>query len=225
MIAIKCKGIKKSFGSGENITPALRGISLDIQEKKLTLLVGPSGSGKTTLLSIIQTILTPDEGDLIILGHHVNEMNELEKAHFRNKNIGVVFQTLHLIPTLTACENAVLPLMIKDEDEMKANKKCATLFRQLHIKEKLNSLPTELSRGQQQRVAIARALINDPPIILCDEPTGALDQENGHAFMSILRDLVDKENRTILVITHDHRIYPFADHIININDGLIEKKR
>lgn len=224
MISIKCKGIKKSFINGENKTEALKGINLEIFDEKLTLLVGPSGSGKTTLLSIIETILTPDEGDLFILGHHMNKMNELEKAYFRNENIGFVFQALHLIPTLTIIENVILPLIIKGEDENKAKKKATSLLKQLHIKEKMNFSPTQLSRGEQQRAAIARALINDPKIILCDEPTGSLDQENGHAFMAILRDLASFENRTVFVITHDHRIFPFADHIININDGLIEKK-
>lgn len=224
MIAIKCKGIKKSFVNGESTTEALRGIDLDIFDKKLTLLVGPSGSGKTTLLSIIETILTPDEGDLFILGQHVNKMNELEKARFRNKNIGFVFQALHLIPSLTVLENVILPLIIKGEHEKDAKKKGISLLKQLRIKEKMNHIPPQLSRGEQQRAAIVRALINDPKIILCDEPTSSLDQENGHAFMEILRDLVLSDHRTVFVITHDHRIFPFADHIIYINDGRIEKK-
>ena len=223
MITIKCNRIKKYFINGENKTEALRGVNLEIIDKKLTLLVGPSGSGKTTLMSIIETILTPDEGDLFILGHHVNKMNELEKAHFRNENIGVVFQTLHLIPTLTVLENVTLPLIIKGEDRNKAKKKGISLLEQLYINEKMNFPHTQLSRGEQQRAAIARALINDPKIILCDEPTSALDQENGHAFMTLLRELASFD-RTVFVITHDHRIFPFADHIININDGIIEKK-
>lgn len=224
MISIKCTAIRKCYINGENKTEALRGIDLEIFDKKLTLLVGPSGSGKTTLLSIIETILTPDEGDLFILGHHVNKMNELEKAHFRNKNIGVVFQALHLIPTLTVLENVILPLTIKGEDGNKAKKKGTSLLKQLHIEKKANFPPAHLSWGEQQRVAIARALINDSNIILCDEPTSALDQENGHAIMTILRDLASFNDRTVFVITHDHRIFPFADHIININDGIIEKK-
>lgn len=223
MISIQCSGIKKSFFSGKNKTVALRGIDLEILDKKLTLLVGPSGSGKTTLLSIIEMILTPDEGEIFILGQQVNKMNEVKKAQFRNKNIGVVFQTLHLIPTLTVLENVILPLIIKGEDANRAKKKGDSILEQLYIREKSNLPPTQLSRGEQQRAAIARALIHDPKIILCDEPTGALDQENGHACMTILRDLASSDERTVLVITHDHRIFNFADHIININDGLIEK--
>ena len=223
MKSIQCKGIKKYYFNGENKTEALRGIDLEIAEQQLTLLVGPSGSGKTTLLSIIETILTPDEGELFIFGHHINKMNELEKAHFRNQNLGIVFEALHLIPTLTVLENVALPLIIKGENENNAREKGASLLKQLNIIGKINFSPSQLSRGQQQRVAIARALINDPKIILCDEPTAALDQENGHAFMAILRELVANENRTVLVITHDHRIFSFADRIININDGIIEK--
>lgn len=224
MITIKCKGIKKSFVNGKIRAQALKGIHLEIPDKKLTLLVGPSGSGKTTLMSILETILTPDEGELFILGHDVNKMNELEKAYFRNKNIGVVFQALHLIPTLNVLDNVILPLIIKGEDVNKAKTRGLSLLKQLNIKDKMDNSPRQLSRGEQQRAAIARALINDPKIILCDEPTGALDQENGHAFMTILRKLATHDDRTVFVITHDHRIFSFADHIIKINDGLIEKK-
>lgn len=225
MITIQCKGIKKYFINNGNRTEALKGIDLEVEESQLTLLVGPSGSGKTTLLSIIEMILTPDKGDLFILGNHVNKMHELEKANFRNQNIGMVFQALHLIPTLSVLENVTLPMIIKGEQESHAKEKSRTLLKQLHIEDKKNLSPNQLSRGEQQRVAIARALINDPKIILCDEPTAALDQENGHAFMTILHDLASLDNRTVLVITHDHRIFSFADHIVNINDGIIEKKK
>lgn len=222
MISIKCKGIKKSYLESKTKTPALRGIDLEIHDKKLTLLVGPSGSGKTTLMSIIQTIMTPDEGDLFLLEHHVNPMSELEKAHFRNKNIGVVYQNLYLIPSLTVLENVILPMTIKGEKENIAKEKGIYLLKRLNIGEKFDSAPTQLSRGQQQRVAIARALINDPKIIMCDEPTSALDHEQGEAFMSILQELSSTDDRTVLVITHDFRVFHFADQIIKINDGLIE---
>lgn len=223
MITVKCENIKKFYGDGENKVAALRGINLELFDKKLTLLVGPSGSGKTTLMSIIHTILTPDEGSLHILGQHMNGMDELSKARFRNEHMGVIFQALYLIPTLSVLENVILPLIIKGETEHKAKKKAVKILEQLQLHQKIHSSPLKLSRGQQQRVAIARALVNDPQIIMCDEPTSALDQANGFAFMKILRDLIDSaENRTVLVITHDHRIFPFADQIVNINDGLIE---
>lgn len=224
MITIQCKGIKKSYLESKAKVTALRGVDLEIHDKKLTLLVGPSGSGKTTLMSIIQTIVTPDEGDLFILGQHINNMNELEKAHFRNLNIGVVFQNLYLIPSLTVLENVTLPMIIKGGNEDKAKKKAADLLEKLNIGEKIDTPPTQLSRGQQQRVAIARALINDPKIIMCDEPTSALDQEQGSAFMTLLQELVLTDDRTVLVITHDFRIFRFADQIIKLNDGIVEKE-
>lgn len=223
MITIKCKGIKKFYTQSNTKTAALKGVDLEICHKKLTLLVGPSGSGKTTLMSIIQTILTPDEGDLFILGQHINKMNELEKALFRNLNIGVVFQNLYLIPSLSVLENVTLPMVIKGGDEYAARQKGIDLLKRLNIAATVDFSPMQLSRGQQQRVAIARALINDPKIIMCDEPTSALDHEQGSSFMTILQELVSTDERTILVITHDHRIFHFSDRIITLNDGLIEE--
>lgn len=224
MMTIQCKGIKKFYGKNENRTEALKGINLEVFDEKLTLLVGPSGSGKTTLLSILHTILTPDEGELFILGRQINKMNELEKAQFRIQNMGVIFQALYLIPTLTVLENVILPSIIKGGTQEKAKQKAMGILEQLNIANKINSPPSHLSRGQQQRVAIARALINDPKIIMCDEPTSALDQTAGFEFMTILRDLALNEHRTVFVVTHDHRIFPFSNSIINICDGLIEEK-
>jgi putative ABC transport system ATP-binding protein len=219
---IQCTGIKKFYGNEENRMEALKGINLELFEGKLTLLVGPSGSGKTTLLSIIHTILTPDEGELIILGQRINNMTEVEKTQFRSQNIGVVFQALYLIPTLTVLENVTLPLTILDKTD-NANQKALAILKQLNLSKKVDTSPSYLSRGQQQRVAIARALINDPKIIICDEPTSALDHKAGCEFMSILRDLILQDQKTVFVVTHDHRIFPFSDQIINIEDGLITK--
>ena len=189
MITIQCKEIKKFYGHGESRVEALKGINLEIFDGQLTLLVGPSGSGKTTLLSILDTILTPDEGDLFILERHINPMSELEKAQFRGRNLGVIFQALYLIPTLTALENTILPLIIQGENTWKAKKKGIAILKQLNIAEKVHFSPTQLSRGQQQRVAIARALISDPKIIMCDEPTSALttrQEWNSCLFCAIL---------------------------------------
>lgn len=225
MMTIQCKGIKKVYGEAENRTEALKGIDLEVFEGHLTLLVGPSGSGKTTLLSILNTTLTSDAGDLFILGTHINTMNEQEKANFRSENMGMIFQALHLIPTLNVLENVTLPLMIKRENREKATGKALSILKQLNIGEKSLAFPAHLSRGQQQRVAIARALINDPKIIMCDEPTSALDQKAGLEFMTILRELALHNNRTVFVVTHDHRIFPFSDRILTINDGTIEEKK
>lgn len=223
MKTIECKGIKKFYGNGENRTEALKGINLEIFSSQLTLLVGPSGSGKTTLMSILHSILTPDEGELYILGERMNEKTELEKANFRSIHIGVIFQALYLIPTLTVLENITLPLLIQGKKEESGKDKAMHILERLNIAQKANAPPNQLSRGQQQRVAIARALINDPQIILCDEPTSALDQKAGFDFMSILKELAEKDKRTVFVVTHDHRIFSFSDRIVNISDGQIEE--
>jgi putative ABC transport system ATP-binding protein len=223
-VVISCRGIKKSYGKGETRIDALKGIDLDIYEKQLTLLVGPSGSGKTTLLSIITTILTPDEGELYILNKNVHSMSENEKALVRANSLGVVFQSLYLIPTLTVLENVALPLLVAGQREEVAHDKAEDILKEINMFNRASSSPASLSRGQQQRIAIGRAMINDSRIIVCDEPTSSLDQASGLEIMSHLRDLAHSA-RAIFVVTHDHRIFPFADRIITINDGLIVSEK
>lgn len=220
-IAITCKGIKKSYGEGENRFEALKGIDLTIDMGKLTLLVGPSGSGKTTLLSIITTLLTPDSGDLFLLGQSMNGMPENEKAKFCSINLGIVFQSLYLIPTLTVEENVALPLLIQGYTQKEAHEKAHDMLVQMKFAHRSHVAPTALSKGQQQRVAIARAMVNHSKIIICDEPTSALDQTAGLEIMSILQEISSHPSKAVLVVTHDHRIFQFADRIIEINDGLI----
>lgn len=220
-IAIQCKGIKKSYGENETRIDALKGIDLDIEMAKLTLLVGPSGSGKTTLLSIITTILTPDKGQLLLLGQDVNSMSEKNKAQFCRDNLGIVFQSLFLIPTLTVLENVSLPLLIGGYTAEAAHSKSMETLKKLNMDHRSNSSPANLSKGQQQRVAIGRAIVNDSKILVCDEPTSALDQASGTDIMTILKELALHSLKAVLVVTHDHRIFSFADRIINISDGLI----
>ncbi len=219
--AIRCRGIKKSYGDNDNRVEALKGIDLDIEKGKLTLLVGPSGSGKTTLLSIITTILTPDEGTLQLLDQDIQEMTEDKRARFCRENLGTVFQSLFLIPTLTVVENIMLPLIIAGVPQADAMGKAIELLSRMHLAHRADSSPSLLSKGQQQRIAIARAMVNDSKILVCDEPTSALDQASGLEIMSLLREKVLHSSRAVLVVTHDHRIFPFADEIININDGQI----
>lgn len=220
-IAIQCKGIKKSYGESENRIEALKNIDLDVHQGELTLLVGPSGSGKTTLISIITTILTPDDGQLYLLDQDASAMTDDEKAQFRRKNMGVVFQSLFLIPTLTVLENVTVPLLVDGFDDEAAEAKAMETLTQMNIAHRSHASPAKLSKGQQQRVAIARAIINDSKIVICDEPTSALDQSSGLQIMSILHDLASKSSKAVLVVTHDHRTFPYADRIVNINDGQI----
>jgi putative ABC transport system ATP-binding protein len=223
-VAIKCQGIRKSYGSDENRVDALKSTDLEIYKGQLTLLVGPSGSGKTTLVSIIATILTPDEGELYLLNHQMSNKSEEEKAHFRCDNIGIVFQSLFLIPTLTIAENVALPLVVRGMDEPSALVKAKELLEKVRLAHRANVSPTKLSKGQQQRVAIARAMINDAEIIICDEPTSSLDHVSGFEIMEFLHELAKSGSKTVLVVTHDPRIFSYADRIIPMSDGEITRE-
>jgi putative ABC transport system ATP-binding protein len=224
-IAIQCRGIKKSYGDNDNRVEALKGIDLNILKGQLTLLVGPSGSGKTTLLSIITTILTPDAGELLLLDQDIRKYSDVEKSQFCHDNLGIVFQSLFLIPTLTILENVTLPLIIGGMKEELAIGKGMKLLETVHLAHRAHSPPTALSKGQQQRVAIARAMVNQSQILVCDEPTSALDQATGLEIMSLIREKVVHSSRAVLVVTHDQRIFPFADRIVEINDGQIKGEK
>lgn len=219
--AIRCKGIKKSYGVDENKVEALKSTDLEIDKGGLTLLVGPSGSGKTTLISIIATILTPDAGELILLDQNVGEMTENEKAHFRGENIGIVFQSFFLLPTLTIAENVALPLIVQGMQEKEAIEKAIQLLEKVHLAHRSHVSPFFLSKGQQQRVAIARAMINDAAIMIFDEPTSSLDHVAGFEIMEFLHALAKNATKALLVVTHDPRIFPYADRIISMSDGEI----
>lgn len=218
---MSCKDIKKSYGTGENKVEALKKTNLEINSGELTLLVGPSGSGKTTLVSIIATILMPDDGELVLLDRSMNTLSSDDKAIFRCKYIGFVFQSLFLIPTLTIAENVALPLVIGGMEEKTAQIKALDMLEKVHLAHRANETTSNLSKGQQQRVAIIRAMINDAQIIICDEPTSSLDHASGFEIMEFLRAIAANSTRTVLVVTHDQRIFSYADRIISISDGEI----
>lgn len=220
-IAISCKGIKKTYGTNDNRVEALKATDLEISSGQLTLIAGPSGSGKTTLISIIATILTPDEGTLTLLDQDIGGMSENAKAAFRCANVGMVFQSLFLIPTLTVVENVMLPLIVAGVDKEVAQAKAIDLLTRVHLEKRLHVSPSHLSKGQQQRVAIARAMINDAKIIICDEPTSALDHVVGYEIMDFLHALARQSSKAVLVVTHDQRIFSYADRIVNMCDGQI----
>lgn len=221
LIAICCKGIKKSYGTDENRVDALKSTDLEINKGQLTLLVGPSGSGKTTLISIIATILTPDAGELTLLGHKIDAMKEIERTYFRRNHIGIVFQSLFLVPTLTIAENVALPLVVGGLTEKDAMKKAMFQLEKIHLAHRSHVSPSHLSKGQQQKVAIARAMINDAPIIICDEPTSSLDHPSGFEIMNFLHQMSKNTSKAVVVVTHDPRIFPYADRIITMSDGEI----
>ncbi|MHA3061405.1 ABC transporter ATP-binding protein [Acinetobacter sp. ANC 4636] len=222
-VAIKCSGVTKDYGIGDAKVTALRGINLDVYRGELLILAGPSGCGKTTLISIIGGILKRDAGNCTILGKDLENMNTAERARFRGTSIGFVFQNFNLLPSLTIAENVAVPLLISGEDRKFALQRAGVVLEQVGLSEREDALPSQLSGGQQQRVAIARALVHEPKIIICDEPTSNLDHATGHAMMEILRNVAQAPDRALVVVTHDTRIYEFADRIAYMDDGKIAK--
>lgn len=221
--AIICKGVTKSYGEKNNLTHALCGVDLEVNAGELFMLVGPSGCGKTTLISVIAGILNHDTGNCSIFSHDLREMDDEERTSFRGKNVGFVFQAYNLIPTLTITENASIPLLLNGIPRGEATERSRQVLESVGLGKKLNSLPNELSGGQQQRVAIARALVHHPRLIVCDEPTSALDHTTGAEIMEIFRKEALKEGRTLVIVTHDARIFHYADRIGVMDDGRITK--
>lgn len=220
-IAVHCKGVTKSYGSGTEVVTALKGINLEIRTGELMMLVGPSGCGKTTLISIMAGILDQDEGECHIFCRNFKEMSEVEKTRYRGATVGFVFQSFNLIPTLTAAENVSVPLLINGMERKLAHEKARETLATVGLGERAASLPAQLSGGQQQRVAIARALVHNPKLIVCDEPTSALDYETGHRVMELLQYVAIGAGRVLVIVTHDARIFGFADRIAKMDDGAI----
>lgn len=222
-IAVLCRNVTKSFGEGNEKVMALRGIDIEISKGELMMFVGPSGCGKTTLISVIAGILDHDNGTCKVFNNDLKKLSNSEKIAFRAKNIGFVFQTFNLLPTLSAAENVSVPLIINNIPRREAINKASDLLERVGLGNRTEALPSELSGGQQQRVAIARALIHEPGIIVCDEPTSSLDHVTGMKVMELMREIVLKESRTLIVVTHDNRIFPYADRIAVMDDGKVEK--
>ncbi|PSB27200.1 ABC transporter ATP-binding protein [Stenomitos frigidus] len=222
-LAIAAKGVGMNFQSRSERYQALKSVDLELKSGKIQLLMGPSGSGKTTLLSILAGILTPTEGSVRLLGQEITGMSRSQLARFRLENIGFIFQGFNLFPALTALENIEVALTVKGVRKNVAAKQARSLLAQVGLTEKANQLPRDLSGGQKQRVAIARALGGDPKLIMADEPTAALDSQNGHAVIELLHRLAKEQNRTVLMVTHDARIMDFADSVIQLEDGMLKQ--
>ena len=217
--AVNCGGITKWFGAGEAKVQALRGLDLEVGMGELAMLVGPSGCGKTTLISIIAGLLDASEGDLRVLGTRTAKLSQRDQILFRRQNLGFVFQQFNLLPTLTAAENVAVPLFVAGADRKQAVEQACELLDELGLGDRLSYLPVNLSGGQQQRVAIARALIHNPRLIVCDEPTSALDAKTGHMVMELFAEVAVRSDRALIVVTHDSRIFEFADTITHMEDG------
>jgi putative ABC transport system ATP-binding protein len=221
--AIQLRSVTKEFGSGDTKTVALADIDLLLPYGELILLVGPSGCGKTTLISIVAGLLDPTRGEVDVLGSNLTKMGGSRKVRFRGENIGFVFQQYNLLPALTAVENACVPLLIAGWSRSKAVAKAGEILSSVGLGSRLKSYPRELSGGQQQRVAIARALVHEPRLLVCDEPTAALDAVSGRTVMEMIRKVAVQRNRAVIVVTHDSRVYDFGDRIVSMADGRLER--
>jgi putative ABC transport system ATP-binding protein len=222
-LAVECRGVTKDFGSGDTRVQALRGIDLEVPSGEITLLVGPSGCGKTTLISIICGLLRPTDGEVTLFGVPRSALPDRKLVDFRGRNIGFVFQQYNLLPALTAAENAALPLIIAGQSRPRAVARAREVLELLDLGARADALPSQLSGGQQQRVAIARALVHEPRLLVCDEPTAALDAAAGQTVMELLRRVAVQPDRAVLIVTHDNRVFGFGDRIIHMSDGQIER--
>lgn len=220
-LIIETKFIKKNYSIDNKTIPIIKGINISVKKGEFVAITGPSGSGKSTLLSLLAGLDRPDSGEIVLNSKDITKLKEEELSEMRNKEIGFIFQSFYLIPSLTAFENVFYPMQIRDgkkADEREAEK----LLKKTGMLHRKNSYPSQLSGGEKQRIAICRALINKPAVIFADEPTGNLDSKNSKEIMKLLLDLKKEYNTTLIVVTHEKEIAKQADRIINIVDGKVE---
>jgi len=215
---INATNIRKSFGDLE----VLKGVDLHIAKGEIVSIVGPSGAGKTTLLQILGTLDKPNAGKVLVDGIDFSKLGEKELAAFRNKHIGFIFQFHQLLPEFTALENVMIPALIGRKDKKKSEERAKEILAYLQLTDRMDHKPNELSGGEKQRVAVARALINDPGLILADEPSGSLDSKNRDELHKLLFDLREKFGLTIVIVTHDKELAALSDRVIEMRDGLVE---
>jgi putative ABC transport system ATP-binding protein len=220
-LAVSCRGLSKSFKSVDGPINALRDVDFEVARGELVMIVGPSGCGKTTLISVIAAMLSQDKGDCRVLGENLTQLSEREKSLFRRDGMGFVFQSYNLIPTITIAENVAVPLLLSGVSRKRARSMASAILDRLGLAKKLNAWPSQLSGGQQQRVSIARALVHTPSLVICDEPTSALDHATGRNVMELLRATMCLKGKSLIIVTHDNRIFPFADRIVEMDDGKI----
>lgn len=219
--AVSCKGISKSFITKNINVTALRGVDLEIKTGEFMMLVGPSGCGKTTLISIIAGILKPSTGTCLIEGSNLSALTDTHLLDFRAKKIGFIFQSFNLIPTLSVIENISIPLIINGTTQDEAIARAEAMLSKMGLGKKANRTPTQLSGGEQQRIAIARALVHQPSLLICDEPTSALDHATGDTILKLMKDISAEMKTTFVVVTHDARIFKYADRIARMDDGVV----
>jgi putative ABC transport system ATP-binding protein len=222
MALIATNGLRRGYRVGQDVFWALDGISIEVQKGEFVSLMGPSGSGKSTLLHILGCLDRASGGEYTLDGHSVSTLDDDDLARVRNRSIGFVFQASNLLPRMTALENVELPLLYADRADRHREGRCRALLEELGLSDRAGHMPSELSGGQQQRVAIARALVNEPPLLLADEPTGSLDSRTGQGILSILKRLNRDRRLTVILVTHDAAIASHASRVIRISDGRLE---
>jgi putative ABC transport system ATP-binding protein len=221
MALIEMQNIKKDYFLGETVVHALRGIDLQLDKGEFVAIWGPSGSGKTTLLNLIGAIDEPTTGELVIAGKDVRSLSDNERSEHRNEVIGFIFQSFNLVPVLSALENVMLPLQIKGASFSEAKTKALSRLEEVGLSELIHNRPAKMSGGQQQRVSIARALVNDPSLVIADEPTANLDSETARMIISIMRKLNEKDEITFIFSTHDQRLLDQVKRLVRLEDGRI----
>lgn len=221
MKVIEMRGVTKSYHMGNTVVHALDGVDLEIGKEEFIIVMGPSGSGKSTLMNMIGCLDTPTEGHVFLDGVDISELSESELATIRGKKVGFVFQKFNLIPSLTAAENVSLPLSFQGVPRSEHRDRAKKYLELVGLGDRIDHKPSELSGGQQQRVAVARSLVNEPDIILADEPTGNLDTKTGEHIMQLLKDLNRERGTTIIIVTHDVRLKETGTRLIELQDGKI----
>ncbi|MES2477393.1 MAG: ABC transporter ATP-binding protein [Verrucomicrobiota bacterium] len=224
-IVVDARAVEKSFGDGSNRIHVLKKVDFQARTGEIMMLVGPSGCGKTTLLSAIAGTMRVDSGDIDVFGYDLGNMSGAALTRFRAENIGFIFQQFNLIPTLTVAENVGIPLLIQGLSSGKSLKRSRAILDLVGLGDRWKERPNKLSGGQQQRVAIARALVHEPPLVICDEPTAALDAQNGEIVMDLFRQVARSDDRAVIIVTHDNRIFSYADRISRMDDGEIVEVR
>lgn len=220
---IELKNLKKAFKIGKGSLLVLKGIDLTLYKKQAICIVGPSGSGKSTLLNMMAGLEKPTSGEIVVGGIHIENLNEDDLTTFRQLNVGFVFQSYNLIPTLTALENVGLGLIFKGIPKKERDERSAYLLEKVGLKDRMKHKPSEMSGGQQQRVSIARAFVNKPKIVFADEPTGNLDTKTSVEIMELMTTMTKKDKQTLIIVTHDLETAVYSDRIVHVRDGLIEK--
>lgn len=220
---IEVKNLYKLYRVGDSVVRALNGVNFEIYEGEFCAIVGTSGSGKSTLLNMLAGLEKPTKGEVIISGEHMEKMNEEELVRFRRENVGFIFQSFHLIGTMNALENVALPLSFRGEPKNVRLKKAEKMLDLVNLSNHKNHMPNQMSGGQQQRVGVARALVVNPKIIFADEPTGNLDSHTSEEVMKLMQDVVRKQKKTLVMVTHDNHLASYADRVFHIIDGKIVK--